>query len=186
MNQLVTDLKAETRQPINLVASIVTVANFIWTITAFNKMGGIPEAGIPVGSVEVGFILACFLEAFLATAFGWAIVSVTAKGSGLPVLLAIVLMLVSAWTSLFNAQWLVLGSAPTSEVDIFVLAALGIFFCGFACYLIKGHVKKLKLKFSSVNDFIKSMNEEGGMYVWQIASFVIIFIIIASNANLTE
>ena len=184
MNQIVSNIKEETKQPLNIVASIITIINFIGSIAAFNVVGGVPEQAIPVGSVEIGFILACLLEALLAAAFGWAIVGVVSKGAGLPVLLAIVLMLVSAWTSLFNAQWLVLGSAPQTPGDATVLAAISAFFCGFACYLIGGHVKTLHIRLSSMNDFIKSINEEGGLYFWQIASFILMYILIVSQANI--
>ncbi|EGU46897.1 hypothetical protein VIOR3934_16576 [Vibrio orientalis CIP 102891 = ATCC 33934] len=175
MSTVTTNIKKEMQQPINLVASIVTIINFIWSIQAFNSHDGVPTAAIPAGSVAVGFILACLLEALLATAFGYAIVYVNSKGNGLPYLLAIVLMLISAWTSLFNAQWLVLGQAPTTGAQGFGLFAMGVFFAGFACYLIGDHVNKFKLKLSSVNDFVKSLNSDGGLYVWQALSFLLMF-----------
>ncbi|EOC7934805.1 hypothetical protein ACI8HB_003629, partial [Vibrio cholerae] len=184
MSEVIENVKSELKHPIGFLASIITIVNFIWTLMAFNAHQGIPSAAIPVGSVAIGIILACFLESFLAAAFGYAIVYMNSKGKGLPYLLSIVLMLLSAWTSLFNIQWLVLGSAPDSAGDLFALFALGTLFAGFACYLIGDHVAKFKVKFSSVSDIVNFINSEGGLYVWQVLSFVLMFGIIWGQTEL--
>ncbi|GAD79472.1 hypothetical protein [Vibrio ezurae] len=183
-NALLENLKEETKQPVNWIASVVTILNFIVSLGVSVKYDSIPTGGIPVGSVAVGFIVACLLEALLATAFGYLIVYSSSKGKGLPYLLAIVIMLISAWTSLFNAQWLVLGQAPATTGDAFALFVLAALFAGFACYLIGDHVEKFQLKLSSVNDFIKSLNSGGGLYFWQVLSFGVMFGLIIGQLNI--
>ncbi|NHO68572.1 hypothetical protein G8770_23720 [Aestuariicella hydrocarbonica] len=145
-------------------------------------MGGVPDKGVPIGSIEIGLIVSCTLEACLAAAFGWLIVLASSKGRGLPFLLSIAVMLVSAWTSLFNIQWLILGRAPETGADVAWLGVIGAVFCGFALYLIDDHVDKFKIKFSSVNDFVHSINEGGSLYIWQALSFAVMYGVIWANS----
>ena len=175
------NIKQETKQLINWLASIVTIGNFLWSLNAVNSTGGIPLEGVPIGRVEMGLIASFTLEAFLATAFGWVIVYASSRGRGLPFLLALVAMLISAWTSLFNIQWLVLGHAANSTNEVVLMGLIAAFFCGFACYLIDCHIDTFKLKFGSVNEFINSINEAGRLYLWQIFCFVVMFVIISAN-----
>ncbi|MEH6385766.1 MAG: hypothetical protein V7780_14245 [Colwellia sp.] len=175
------NVRDEIKQPVNWIASIVTILNFGWSLFAFNSIGGIPKQGVPIGSIEIGLIVSCTLETCLAAAFGWLIVFTSSKGRGLPFLLSIAVMLISAWTSLFNIQWLILGRSPETGADVAWLGVVSLVFCGFALYLIDDHVDKFKIKFSSVNEFIESF-DVFSLYVWQVISFVVMYGVIWANS----
>jgi len=92
------------------IAGVITIGNLAYSFLVEIKV----LTGLNVMDITspFRFILFIILESFLAYGLGWCIVYFSQKGDGLPETWTLVSALVSSWTSLFNVQWMLLGSTP--------------------------------------------------------------------------
>ena len=110
---------------INIVASLITLANFLYSIigTDFREFN-VPE--FPISFTSMQFILFVILESILASAFGFMFLVLAKLGHGMPFIAMWIVGLLSAWTSIFNVQWMIVGGVPMSvaEWSVFVLCTM--------------------------------------------------------------
>lgn len=178
-----TNIKEEQKQPINFIASIVTIANAFLSYKIVSHDGSsLTFQYVQIDNMAIGLIIACIFEACLASFFGWFIVVVSSYGRGLPLLLSIAIMLISAWLTIFNIQWLILSHSPKTGIDITILIVFSFLFAGFSLYLIDVHLNLFKEKFESIKKTIKNLGEVGVLITWQILCFIVMLIIAISHS----
>jgi hypothetical protein len=167
-------------QEINFFAAIITIGNFIYSLSIVTEQITTPIPAFPIQGLPLGFILIMFLETLLASGFGYILVKFAEKGHGIPFMLFITVALISAWTTMFNIQWLIIqGSANSFGLGV-MLAVLSAVFCGLACYFILIHSKDKKhIDFNS-NEMV-SINQDGQLIAWQIIAYIVMFVFVMSS-----
>ncbi|TOJ56941.1 hypothetical protein CGI36_23930, partial [Vibrio parahaemolyticus] len=97
---------------LTIITAIISLANFVVSLKVGNVTSG---TELSVSRIEAvlpfRFVLYILLETALAYAFGRTLIYFEQYGQGIPLMLVVIVSLISAWTSLFNAQWLFLGSS---------------------------------------------------------------------------
>jgi hypothetical protein len=100
---------------LNITAAIITIANFVRALASFSltKASNAVIVTIPIGYLPLQLILFLAIEFTLSYTFAIVIVYLMARGQKEenPVLILplIIITLISAWTSIFNLQWLLIG-----------------------------------------------------------------------------
>ena len=172
-----------TASYLTIPSALITIANFILSITsgwAFKPVFELPFPAITSPLKLVAFVL---LEAALAYAFGRLIIWLTGLGQGLPIIFLFTFCFLSAWTSLFNVQWIVVSDSPTVIFDknqgahiwfitrIFVFSVLA---CLVAVYFIVLHGEDWIVKpYSGLQERTRNA------YTVQVAMYLLIFFIFA-------
>jgi hypothetical protein len=96
----------------SIVGGVVAVLNFGWSVKAEFKEPLLLHSLQSSVNLPFRMILFIILETTLAYAFGKWLVFMEQKGSGIPTMMLFVIGLVSAWTSVFNVQWIFVGQVP--------------------------------------------------------------------------
>lgn len=178
------NMKESINQKLNLIASIITIINFLYSLIIVNSSTQNPIPPIPSQALPIGLIIIALLETFLSAGFGWLIVKFAEKGHGIPFILVIVVALVSAWTTMFNIQWLIIqGSANGIGAGI-ILFLMSAMFCGLACYFITIHSVGKEYKQLNTNKMV-SVNNGDQLIGWQIVTFVVMYIFVMSSQPYT-
>ena len=132
---------------ITIFTGLVAIGNFGYSlIHSFTNTGlGIPSTPNIILPMKLVFFM--LIETALAYAFGWLLVNIEKHGDGVPFILLFVVSVISAWTSLFNAQWVIIGQTPvnfifwsTFTLWFFLLSLIALLI---AVYLIITHSKVL-------------------------------------------
>ncbi len=136
-------LSEELKFPLNFVASLVTLGTFL--LSMFYPLGrAIEMPFFPVDPIPLRIIILILMEAALALVFGWILIHLTTRGHGIAVPLVVSASLLSAWTSLFNIQWVLLRNSPQDSADHMILIAAGLVALVIAIYFIWWHWDTLK------------------------------------------
>ncbi len=164
----------------NYIASIITIINFIYSLFVITEKVTMPHLPFSSQGLPMSFIFIVFLEIFLASGFGYILVKFAEKGHGIPFMLFITVALISAWTTMFNIQWIIIKGPLNTFVTIFTLVILSVLFCGLACYFIVIHSKdKQHIDFDSDN--VVPINQNSRLIEWQFLAFIVMFIFIMSS-----
>lgn len=130
---------------ITIVTGIIALGNFGFSL--FHTVPGV-SLNIPTfPNIILPFRLVTFilLETALGYAFGWALVKSESFGHGVPMILVWVIGIISAWTSMFNVQWMLTGGTPAefSFLSVYTIwfGLLSLLALILAIYLIYLHVK---------------------------------------------
>ena len=174
---MISDIK---NQELNFFAAIITIGNFIYSLGIVTEQVTTPIPSLPIQGLPLGFILIMFLETLLAAGFGYILVKFAEKGHGIPFMLFITIALISAWTTMFNIQWLIIQGSANSFGSGVVLAILSGIFCGLACYFITIHAKEKKHTSFNSNEIVL-INEDGKLIAWQIGAFIVMYIFVMSS-----
>ena len=104
---------------LNTIANVVTIStgifaigNFVYSLSHSFVGATITIPSIPSITLPFRLVALLITETILAYAFGWCLLKVEDRGRGIPMIMIWVVSLISAWTSLFNVQWLVIGETP--------------------------------------------------------------------------
>ncbi len=97
---------------LTLLASVLGIVNFAISFGPLLPGTNPVPPQFPADNPMILMLTFILLEAALAHAFGYLMVNVRARGDGFPYILMIVFALISAWTSMFNIQWIFLGPPP--------------------------------------------------------------------------
>lgn len=133
-----TFVRREIKQPINLIASLVTIVNLVYSLQ-FSPALNDETPSFPVDPLPFRIILLVILEALLGSAFGWAMTRLSLQGKGVPAIGAVAVGLISAWTTFFNIQWILLQRQPRDALDHFVVGMVGVIAFLLAAYFIEVH-----------------------------------------------
>lgn len=130
-----TRLPQLTERGLHIAASVIAVLNFIFlgeTIIQSNTPR--IEVNYSIDNIFLSIIVFMILELALNSVFALFIVLVARYGEGVPFGTIILICCISAATSIFNVQWIIIGHIPSSIADWagFILATL--FACGLAIY----------------------------------------------------
>ena len=130
---------------ITIATGLIAFFNFGYSfLHSFTQPGlSIPNPPQIVLPLKLAFFI--LLETALAYAFGWLLVSTEKYGEGVPFILLFVISIISAWTSLFNSQWIICGQTlagfvfwSTFTLWFFLLSTISMII---AIYLIVTHSK---------------------------------------------
>lgn len=132
-------IKEELKQPLTLLAGIITIFNFIYSLR-FITHANIEITGFPISSFPIRMIFFFLLEGLLAYGFGWLIAKLYISGVGLYAFFAFIVELISAWTSIFNVQWIILCSAPSDAGKAVLLILFTFVAFLIACFFIEDHI----------------------------------------------
>ncbi len=159
---------------LTIITAIVSLGNFIVSLKFGNVVSGTELNVTRVEAVlPFRFVLFVLLETALAYSFGRALIYFEGHGQGIPVMISILIALISAWTSLFNAQWLFIGSSPGEFGTFYTLqlAMLGAVAMGIAVYFILIHFRRHLPAEKTVKDEPESLS-------FQIFAFIIMFFLV--------
>ncbi|ENM5891472.1 hypothetical protein E5115_003975 [Vibrio mimicus] len=160
---------------LTIITAIISLANFVVSINVGNVASG---SELDVSRIEAvlpfRFVLYILLETALAYAFGRTLIYFEQYGQGIPLMLVVIVSLVSAWTSLFNAQWLFLGSSAGELFSVYgvKLLVLMLVALGIAMYFISVHFNRYKENFS------EDVKEPSAFSIQIVAFFVMFFLVI--------
>ena len=109
------ELLEAIRELLGFVTVAISLFNFIYTIFRGESESFfmVPDFLLNIFYIpyvvdyELRLLSLVFFETALAYGFGWVIIRVYLKGDGVPLIATGVLAGISAWTSLFNVQWLI-------------------------------------------------------------------------------
>ncbi len=119
-------------------------------------------------------LLLGIFEASLAIAFGWLVAWLGAHDRP-GFVIGIFVMFLSAAVSIFNIQWLLFGHGVQLMEEKILLAGIAAISCWAACYLIGFHLRRRKSRQGVGNQFLRQLNNGGGLYGWQIFAFVVMY-----------
>jgi hypothetical protein len=159
---------------LTVITAIISLGNFLVSLKFGNVASGTELNVTRIEAVlPFRFLLFILLETALAYAFGRALIYFEGHGQGIPVMISILIALISAWTSLFNAQWLFLGSSPGVFGTFYTiqLGALGVVAMSIAIYFILVHFKRHTPAFTTVNNEPSSLS-------YQVLAFIVMFFLI--------
>ncbi|WP_155279938.1 hypothetical protein [Alteromonas macleodii] len=136
---------------VNLLASIITIVNFVYAAIQYfsDGDGSIPQ--IPFDSISLSIIMLILLEASLAAVFGWLIVALVETRHAFTYILAFVVAYISAWLSLFNCEWLLLGEMYKGMQWAGILLCLGALCMAIAIMFINEHANSASEKDDATN-----------------------------------
>lgn len=154
-------IKNEFSNPINLIASILTIINFIFSLNFLPSSKPLILPSFPINFLPFQIILFILIQSFIASGFGYLMTNISIKGKGLPFIITMVLSLFSAWTSLFNIQWVFQMKNPTETPTIQLLLL-----CAFISLLISNYF--LKFHWSYIFDKVK---QKDNLYVVRTKDF---------------
>lgn len=103
---------------ITIITAAIAIGNFIYTISHGIAGQTINPPTVPSVTIPFRFVAFLLLETALAYAFGWMMIKLAKQGRGVPIIMIWIISIISAWTSLFNIQWLILGSNEVPEISI--------------------------------------------------------------------
>ena len=133
---------------VTIVTGIIALCNFGYSISqgVYGEVISVPD--VPLITLPFRIIIFIILETALAYAFGYMLIKIEAYGHGVPAVTLWLVSLISAWTSLFNVQWLISGAVPLNNqffslytLWFFVLSGLASFI---AVYFISTHSNEYK------------------------------------------
>lgn len=131
---------------VTIVTGIIALWNFGYSLTHGMYGVSITVPEIPAITLPFRLIILILLETALAYAFGWLLIKTEDMGHGVPMIMAWIVCIISAWTSLFNIQWLIVGGIPSdfdfNTVYTFWFAVLSIVTLIIAIYFIYDHAKQ--------------------------------------------
>ena len=172
----VNNLKEELKQPINFIASIVTLLNFLYSLSLSpGDTSSLPD--FPIQGLPFRIMFFLLFEGALASVFGFYMAKLAIKGQGIPIIIVIFLSLLSGWLSIFNVQWIIILNIPKNFIYhlLILIFSAGAFIL--AAYMIYVHwgliIKENEL--DSDND----IDEDFGEYIIiiQLICFVLIYFI---------
>lgn len=102
---------------IGIIAGIIGIFNFIYSVSFGLPGPQMVMPTIPNVDLLIRILFLFLLESALAYSFGYILTKINKMGKvlpgeGLPLILLILVALLSAWTSLFNIQWFLIGPPP--------------------------------------------------------------------------
>lgn len=127
----------------NFAASVITLASFAYSLRQIGALFGsstvtLGPPALPFRAFPLRLIAISLVQG--ATAYGFATLThrIAALGPGFGRVLLFVAWLIAGWTSLFNAQWLLLGPLPAREglSGIWIASRAWLPFAGVAAILV--------------------------------------------------
>ena len=147
------------RNILGIIASAIAIANFIFSLFKFFA-GSSLDANLsvilefPGEYLSLQILIFLFLEIILAYTFGLGAIVILTKNdlSAIPVFVFILLF--SAWTSIFNIQWLILGFS-VEETNLYFLKfiILCIIANTIATIYLKNHAEKKQVLIQPIAQF---------------------------------